>query len=304
MRILYGKGFDEAERIRFLPKIGFHMLEGLQVLCQAVIDLQLEGFLAAESKPLWEQLLQEPVVFQAPDKSMADFVKALWRDPAIKEAWEKRSTLQVNESFGTFVERVDRLSSPGYVPTVEEVLLCRIRTTGITSQEYEVGGATFCMYDVGGQKNERKKWIHCFDNVKAVMFVAALSEYDQFLFEDDTENRMMDALALFKWVCTQSVFESTSILLFLNKRDLFETKIKKVPISSQAPFADYAGTPNSLDEGIRYFSDKFLSQNTNESKQIYTHVTCATDSDQMKFVFDACREIIIQEGLRSNFGVY
>ncbi len=73
MRILYGKGFDDAERIRFLPKIGFNMLEGLQVLCQAVIDLQLEGSLAAETKPLWEQLLQEPVVFQAPDKSYAQY---------------------------------------------------------------------------------------------------------------------------------------------------------------------------------------------------------------------------------------
>jgi hypothetical protein len=54
------------------------------------------------------------------------------------------------------------------------------------------------MYDVGGQKNERKKWMHCFDNVHAVMFVAALSEYDMALFEDDAENRMADALQLFK----------------------------------------------------------------------------------------------------------
>lgn len=93
------------------------------------MDLELEHLLSEPCKPLWEQLLQEPVVFQAPDKryiitvsmlsihvlsslchSMADFVKALWADPAIKEAWERRSTLQVNESFGTFVERIDVVS--------------------------------------------------------------------------------------------------------------------------------------------------------------------------------------------------
>lgn len=54
---------------------------------------------------------------------------------------------------------------------------------------YEIDGSTFEMYDVGGQRNERKKWIHCFDNVTAVIFVAALSEYDQCLFEDASTNR-------------------------------------------------------------------------------------------------------------------
>ena len=57
------------------------------------------------------------------------------------------------------------------------------------SRRYEIDGSTFEMYDVGGQRNERKKWIHCFDNVTAVIFVAALSEYDQCLFEDASTNR-------------------------------------------------------------------------------------------------------------------
>jgi hypothetical protein len=53
------------------------------------------------------------------------------------------------------------------------------------------------MYDVGGQRNERKKWIHCFDDVTAVIFVASLSEYDQVLYEDHTVNRMDEAVTLF-----------------------------------------------------------------------------------------------------------
>ena len=42
------------------------------------------------------------------------------------------------------------------------------------------------MFDVGGQRSERKKWIHCFENVTSVMFVASLSEYDLFLLEDNS----------------------------------------------------------------------------------------------------------------------
>ena len=50
---------------------------------------------------------------------------------------------------------------------------------------------TFLFVDVGGQRNERRKWIHCFDSVHGVIFVAALSEYDQALFEDNSVNRMV-----------------------------------------------------------------------------------------------------------------
>ena len=46
------------------------------------------------------------------------------------------------------------------------------------------------MFDVGGQRSQRKKWIHCFDDVDCVLFVVALSEYDQVLSEDSSVNRM------------------------------------------------------------------------------------------------------------------
>jgi hypothetical protein len=39
---------------------------------------------------------------------------------------------------------------------------------------------------VGGQRSERKKWIHCFESVNALIFMTAVSEYDEVLFEDDT----------------------------------------------------------------------------------------------------------------------
>ena len=52
-------------------------------------------------------------------------------------------------------------------------------TTGIVKIEFSFKGLTFHMFDVGGQRSERKKWIHCFDNVTAVLFIVSLSEYDQ-----------------------------------------------------------------------------------------------------------------------------
>ena len=52
------------------------------------------------------------------------------------------------------------------------------------------------LVDVGGQRSERKKWIQCFDDVKAVLFVAALSGYDMIIREDDSTVSILAKYAL------------------------------------------------------------------------------------------------------------
>ena len=96
------------------------------------------------------------------------------------------------------------------------------------------------MLDVGGQRSERRKWIHCFDKVSAVLFVAALSEYDQVLREDDSQNRMKESLLLFDEICNSPWFRTTAFILFLNKMDLFKEKIQRVNLN--VCFQDYSGT--------------------------------------------------------------
>ena len=51
----------------------------------------------------------------------------------------------------------------------------------------------FSMFDVGGQRSERKKWIHCFENVTSIIFCVALSEYDQVLLEESSQASAQDA---------------------------------------------------------------------------------------------------------------
>ena len=54
----------------------------------------------------------------------------------------------------------------------------------------------FHMFDVGGQRDERRKWIQCFNDVTAIIFVAASSSYNMVLREDNTQNRLREALGL------------------------------------------------------------------------------------------------------------
>lgn len=84
----------------------------------------------------------------------------------------------------SFFEDLDRLFTKEFVPTDQDVLRARLRTTGITETHFDLGTLQYRMFDVGGQRSERKKWIHCFEGVNALMFLVAISGYDQCLAED------------------------------------------------------------------------------------------------------------------------
>ena len=114
---------------------------------------------------------------------------------------------------------------------LQDVLRTRVKTTGIIETQFSYKGLHFKMFDVGGQRSERKKWIHCFEGVTAIIFCVALSGYDLVLAEDEEMNRMMESMKLFDSICNNKWFVETSIILFLNKKDLFEQKIKYSPLS-------------------------------------------------------------------------
>jgi hypothetical protein len=109
----------------------------------------------------------------------------------MKMVWDRRSEFQLIESVQYYFNKIDVIKQADYLPEKDDILFSRVRTSGIVTEKYLIDGTTFEIYDVGGQRNERKKWIHCFEGVTAVIFVAAISEYDQKLFEDASTNRMV-----------------------------------------------------------------------------------------------------------------
>ena len=128
--------------------------------------------------------------------------------------------------------------------------------------------------DVGGQRAERKKWFSCFEDVTAVIYCASLSGYDESMYEDEMANVMWDSLDVFEeHVIKNRWFIETSVILFLNKVDIFHEKIEIVPIT--VCFDDFPndGNPNGKDEVLQFIKHKYHARNNSE-KQIYTHVCC------------------------------
>lgn len=287
---IYGKGYPESERRNFIPIIFNNIISSMKVLCQ-----QSDNFMQVQEENLrHKRLIEELKGDEEIDQQIGEALHALWMDPGIQVTYDNRAAYQLTDSTKYFLDQLDIVCSPHYLPSEQDVLRSRVRTTGIVENDFEIENNLFKMYDVGGQRNERKKWIHCFENVTAVLFVAAISEYDQVLYEDDQTNRMVEALNLFEEICNSRWFRETSMILFLNKRDLFAEKCQKVSLS--VCFPDYTGD-DSYEAGARFVQEQFESKNRNPDKQIYTHLTCATDTENIAVVFNAVKDIIIRKSL-------
>eukprot|EP00461_Guttulinopsis_vulgaris_P000858 UN00858 len=224
-----------------------------------------------------------------------DYAKKLWSDPAIQAVWKCRELFHIPPSAEHFFNRLDIVNAPDYIPSHEDYLRIRVRTTGIVQKQFEIDKNKFRMFDVGGQRNERKKWIHCFQGCTAVLFVAAISEYDQLLFEDDRTNRLVESIKLFDEMVNNKWFQQTSMLLFLNKNDLFEEKIRRVPLRKFFP--KYSGNDGDIEGAKNWILQQFLQKNKNPSKVVYSHVTCATNQDNVRAVFQAVKDILIRAAL-------
>lgn len=151
------------------------------------------------------------------------------------------------------------------------------------------------LIDVGGQRSERMKWKHCFADVTAVIFLVAISEYDQALLEDASVNRMHESLALFDSVVNRDPFKTTPIMLFFNKTDIFAKKIVRSPINQYFP--EYDGGA-FVENGQQFFTQLFLRMDRSGLSRIYVHHTNALDTSQIKFVMGTVNDIFVQQNLR------
>ncbi|CAM9812933.1 unnamed protein product [Chrysoparadoxa australica] len=296
MKILYGVVTDEEKR-QITPVVYNNSLVSIKILCDQAEIFGLKDDIACQESFEAVKACDEG---DAIDMTLGPHVKALWEDATMQIVWERRSEYQIVESVKFYLNDLDRIMQEDYVANQQDVLYARVRTSGIVTERYEIDGSMFEMYDVGGQRNERKKWIHCFDDVTAVIFVAALSEYDQCLFEDASTNRMIEAIDLFNEICNNRYFQESSMILFLNKKDLYAEKVEKVDIKSVEAFSDFTGGLGDFEEGIQYFLQQFLAVNKNAERAIYHHVTCATDTENVSFVFNSCKDVILTNNLKDS----
>lgn len=298
MQIIHKSGFSARDCLQFKNIIYANILQSMRVLLNAAqqlgIPVRPENRDASTRLMAYTeaQIIQNIMDIMSPSTGAA--IAALWADPGIQECFLQRNKFQLNDSAEYYFNEIERICQPNYIPTQQDVLRSRVKTVGITEEEFEIEGHKFRMFDVGGQRTERRKWIHVFDDVTAIIFVTSLSEFDQNLLEDEGTNRMKESLTLFDEICNHRLFRNTPIIIFFNKTDLFERKLKDQDLSKWFP--EYKGG-SDLRAAKQFIESMFLKLNRVPGKQVYSEFSCATDTDNIKFVFNATKDIYLCKAL-------
>jgi GTPase SAR1 family protein len=300
---MYGGGFDTEARRIYIPLIYDNVVTAAKTLAEQsdiLADAGLEKLRVTDEQARASmeiiKALEEPYTL-TPD--LCIHIRRMWNEPPIQATLDLRGSkfqLAAGDSAPYYFNSIESFCQPNFVPSEDDILRTRLRTTGIVETDFRVEKVKFHLTDVGGQRSERKKWIHCFQDVNAVIFVAAISEYDQVIAEDGKTNRLQEALDLFEEIVNLKWFKQTPMILFLNKRDLFFRKLQRVPL--QKHFPEFGKYKQDYKHACAFIRREFKRRCHDSNKEIYISETCATDREKMKFVFDAVRTHIVREALR------
>ncbi|XP_061582732.1 guanine nucleotide-binding protein G(s) subunit alpha-like isoform X2 [Cololabis saira] len=332
MRILHVNGFNAEEKKQKIHDIKNNIKEAIETIVAAMSTLTPPCKLACPANQfridyVLQQVNQD---FEFPSKNLTthsmekkivkrykkefyDHAKTLWQDEGVRACWERSNEYQLIDCAQYFLDRVEVVRQNDYTPTDQDLLRCRVLTSGIFETRFQIDKVNFHMFDVGGQRDERRKWIQCFNDVTAIIFVVASSSYNMVIREDNQTNRLQEALNLFKNIWNNRWLRTISVILFLNKQDLLAEKVLagKSKIEEYFPdFARYTTPDDAIPEPgedprvtrAKYFiRDEFLRISTASGDgrhYCYPHFTCAVDTENIRRVFNDCRDIIQRMHLR------
>lgn len=210
------------------------------------------------------------------------------------------------------------------MPSTDDILHSRKMTTGIHEITFQVkipkemggGSQEFRMFDVGGQRDQRHKWLQVFDGIQAILFIISCADFDQTLRENEKENRLKESIDLFRLVFHNKFLSNSGLIAFLNKQDILEEKLKlgKKIIDYFPEYEKFRIQPkdgNVFDEATRtkcFIRQKLMDvttepprriskYETHYPREVFYHFTIATDTNNIRTVFNDVHYMILQKHL-------
>nr|CAG8450630.1 15691_t:CDS:2 [Entrophospora candida] len=196
MKIIHQNGYTKEELAHYRITVYKNLMDSAQAIVYAMKKFQLEprkSINRVYAEKILEYYVESDPNFQL-NPEIVEAIDSVWNDPIISE----------------------RIGAQSYIPNETDVLRARTKTTGIMETRFTMDILSIHMFDVGGQRSERKKWIHCFEAVTSIIFCVALSEYDQVLLEESGQNRMIESLVLFESVINTTDTSDVRVFLLFN----------------------------------------------------------------------------------------
>ncbi|VDD82140.1 unnamed protein product [Mesocestoides corti] len=245
--------FPESYRSKFITEIQRNIVQALANICSFMIieAIPFENRKSIAMAELQKRIIEIYEEIRIKPESIANYTQdadatkrsaffdmcnALWEDRAVKATQDRGNEFQQIDSAAYFLEKLNEIRNPEYSPSDKDVLQCRTKTLGIHTETIFYHGIPFELVDVGGQREQRAKWIEAVtDGVTAVIFLTDASAYDTMLEEDHSVNRLRESYQLLGQVWNKSLFKDKSFILFLNKQDKLASKVR----SQRTPIIDF-----------------------------------------------------------------
>ncbi|KAF9057266.1 guanine nucleotide binding protein, alpha subunit [Panaeolus papilionaceus] len=229
--------------------------------------------------------------------ALGDDMAVLWTNSAVQQSL-KSAEIALEEQPGFFLDQALRITREDYVPQPDDVLRARVTTIGPEEHKIVAEHGTakhWTIYDVGGSRAQRATWAQFFDDVNVIIFLAPMSGFNQVLAEDESVNRLTDSLRLWQTICSNKLLAGIEFVLFLNKLDILDAKLKS-GIQFSSYVTSYLDKPNETKPVAKYLLDVFVSlhqQHSPQRRRLHPHLTCAVDTKATASVIHRIQELIL-----------
>lgn len=279
MRLFTDAGYDREERVYFAETNCANIVQSVRVILEQMERMKIPLQHKKNEQHAVTVYMQAPQPEEGYAADVADAIMELWADAGVQEAFKRRHEYHLTDNVAYFANHIQRVCAAGYIPSQEDILRSRVKTTGITETSIHLGDNILRVFDVSGVRSERKKWIHAFKNVDSIFFTVDASAYCKTLLEDETVNRMQEQLILWDSISNSRWFTHTNFVLVFTKVDTLPETIELSPIATYFPdfqqSIEDCSMAQLIDSYLAFLEERFMSLMENEEAREQTQVVFA-----------------------------